>query len=532
MLTQLHLTFTNLIVTFGVLLLLSVAYYYVQFTRHELRIRKIGGVRAPLLAGNPVSATIWFYHCARAQMSNTLLDYFNSMFDYASRPSQYGDVVEIQIRPRERYIITRDPEHIKTVLTGKFASFGKGQRFHELWRPFLGDSIFTTDGPQWHDSRSLIRPMFVKDRVSDLAIFEKGVGALIGHIPAGGGEVDLMDLFYRMTLDVTTDFLLGAGVNSLADPRAEFAEAFNEVQSIQMLVTALGPFEALVPRGKYLRGVKTIDRFVMPFIDAALTLPREELDKLGGSDKEFTFLHSIARYTRDPAVLRDQIVAVLLAGRDTTAATLSWAFYELSRYPNKFARLRQEILDTAGRTKTPTYEELKSMTYLKHVLNETLRLYPAVPYNIRTALEDTTIPGAPGQPGVSVVEGDSVIYSTLSMQRCAALYPSHNEKGEGLPNPALFEPERWEKWTPKAWNYVPFNGGPRICVGQNFAMTEMAYVVVRILQKYDRLEYCGDWSAQSHVAEVVGRPGEGVRVKLWEDQIRFAESNKKLTMVT
>lgn len=124
----------------------------------------------------------------------------------------------------------------------------------------------------------------------------------------------------------------------------------------------LGPFEVFVPRGRYHAGIRTIDRFVMPFIEAALALPRDELDKLGGSDKEFTFLHSVARHTRDPRALRDQIVAVLLAGRDTTAATLSWAFYELSRRPEKFARLRREVLDAVGRTRMPSYEDLKGMS--------------------------------------------------------------------------------------------------------------------------------------------------------------------------
>lgn len=120
---------------------------------------------------------------------------------------------------------------------------------------------------------------------------------------------------------------------------------------------------------------------MMPYIEQALALPQDELEKLSNSDRHFTFLHSIARYTRDRRVLRDQIVAVLLAGRDTTAATLSWAFYELSRYPDKFARLRSEVIGAVGRTRTPTYADLKDMAYLRHTLNETLRLYPAVPYN-------------------------------------------------------------------------------------------------------------------------------------------------------
>ena len=104
---------------------------------------------------------------------------------------------------------------MKTVLTTKFAEFGKGPDFHRVWSPFLGDSIFTTDNQLWSDSRALIRPMFIKDRVRDIDIFEKWTTKLIERIPMSGQTVDMMDLFYRMTIDVTTDFLLGDSVNSL-----------------------------------------------------------------------------------------------------------------------------------------------------------------------------------------------------------------------------------------------------------------------------------------------------------------------------
>jgi cytochrome P450 len=150
---------------------------------------------------------------AIAQWRNELLAFFDELFDHAT--PECPDCVELQVKSRERYIMTRDPEHIKTILTTKFNDFGKGQSFHSLWHPFLGDSIFTTDKSQWHNSRGLIRPMFVKDRVSDLATFEKWVTKLVTKLPTSGQTVDIMDLLYRMTLDVTTDFLLGASVNSL-----------------------------------------------------------------------------------------------------------------------------------------------------------------------------------------------------------------------------------------------------------------------------------------------------------------------------
>ncbi len=121
-----------------------------------------------------------------------------------------------------------------------------------------------------------------------------------------------------------------------------------------------------------------------PYIQQTLSLAPEELEKLSKSDKGFTFLHNIALFSRDPKVIRDQIMAVLLAGRDTTAATLSWTLYELANYPAVWTKLRETVLEKVGATRNPTYDDIKGMTYLTHAINETLRLYPAVPYNIRS----------------------------------------------------------------------------------------------------------------------------------------------------
>lgn len=175
---------------------------------------------------------------AKAQTKNRLLDFYNDVFKHATVACP--NCVESNFTGGLRYFMTREPEHVKAVLTGNFASFGKGQLFHDLWSPFLGDSIFTTDGKQWSNSRQLIRPMFIKDRMSDLEIFERRTQVMISLFPAPGETFDLMDLFYRMTLDVTTEFLLGDGIKSLENPKGEFVHAFAEVQRVQMLVTVMG----------------------------------------------------------------------------------------------------------------------------------------------------------------------------------------------------------------------------------------------------------------------------------------------------
>lgn len=111
----------------------------------------------------------------------------------------------------------------------------------------------------------------------------------------------------------------------------------------------------------------------------------------------------MAGHTKDQTVLRDQLYAVLLAGRDTTACTLSWTIYEMSRKPHIVAKLRQEILDVVGPERAPTYENLKNMKYLQYIMNETLRLYPVVPFNVRLALKDTTLPHGAGADGLQPV---------------------------------------------------------------------------------------------------------------------------------
>lgn len=189
-----------------------VAYFIISRGYGDYRIRRMGAVRAHVLALNPITGLPWFIDGGIKQAQNRLLDYYNNLFLKAPSGS---NCVELSVFRSTRYLLTREPEHVKTILTSKFTEFGKGRQFHETWSPFLGDSIFTTDGKLWQDSRGLIRPMFIKEKVSDLLIFERWTQAMISKMPASGETVDMADLFYRMTLDVTTDFLLGSSVDSL-----------------------------------------------------------------------------------------------------------------------------------------------------------------------------------------------------------------------------------------------------------------------------------------------------------------------------
>ncbi|CAF9926024.1 MAG: hypothetical protein ALECFALPRED_003339 [Alectoria fallacina] len=498
---------------FPLLLIASSCLYLVIRNLLEYRaITKLGSFAPRAHSYLPFGVDI-LYRTIRHSHNNTDIDFWEWLFAWS--PNKHSKTVEVGLA-RQRWIFTADPGNIKAILATQFQDFGKGKRFHEDWKPFLGDSIFTTDGQQWHDSRQLIRPQFAKNRIADLEIFERHVERLMNKIGGRGEEVDIAALFYRFTLDSATDYLLGKSVDSLDNPHAEFASAFAEVQKVQNMITRSGEFNALIPKGTYWAGLKIINAFVEPFIEQVLRLNVSYLKEKTNP----SFLDALAATgIRDRNAIRDQVIAVLLAGRDTTAGALSFTFQELSAQPEIVRKLRREILDKIGASKPPSYEDLKSMPYLQHVMNETLRLYPSVPFNVRQALCDTTLPtggGPDGSQPIGILKGTTVGYSAICMQRREDLYPPPSAD---FPTVSKYSPERWDKWTPKTWTYLPFNGGPRICVGQQFALTEMGYTIVRILQRFDRVsKYWQDGGAQFK-SEVILSPKNGVQVGFWEREI-------------
>jgi cytochrome P450 len=181
---------------------------------------------------------------SKAAREHTLYPFFVEALKKSGNPNN-PHTMEASVAG-QRAIVTDDPDNLKAILATQFKDFGKGEPFHQDWKEFLGDSIFATDGQLWHNSRQLIRPQFIKDRVSDLDTFERHLVVLLRELAATpdgigrGKEVDVTELFFRYTLDAATDFLLGRSVGSLENRDDRFAKAFGEVQRIQTAITRLG----------------------------------------------------------------------------------------------------------------------------------------------------------------------------------------------------------------------------------------------------------------------------------------------------
>lgn len=404
--------------------------------------------------------------------------------------------------------LTDDPENVKAMLATDFDSWSLGEERIKNMSSYLGHGIFTNEGAAWKHSREMLRPCFERSQVADLSIMDTHVQHLIDQVPTDGTTVDLQPLFHELTLDVATEFLFGRSTNALDHSREdracqEFIEAFEYCQS-PFSKNKKGTFGLILslflPDKKFKKYAKIIQGTLNPLHpqptysyhtpDFADKIIDEETTSSPPPHKDptnpsrYIFLPTLLLSTPHHPTIRSELLNILLAARDTTASLLSNLLWELSRQPPLLSRLRLEIASQIG-SNPPTYADLKSLRYLRALINEAQRMYPIVPTNARQALHDNVLPrggGPDGQSPVLVPKGTYVAYHSWSMHRREDVYGSDAH---------VFEPGRWldegREGGPlrPGWAYIPFSGGPRSCIGQGFALTECMYVVVRLVQEFE-----------------------------------------------
>ena len=271
-------------------------------------------------------------------------------------------------------ISTIEPENIKALLSTKFEDYSVGSLRKDAFSPLLGNSILLSDGPQWEHARAMLRPSFTRSQVSDLATLEAHVMNLIKVIPRDGSTVDLGDLFIRYTADVTTEFMFGQSIESLLQQdsfQADLMQAFKDAQLGAELRFRLGRFAKFVPLPKFHKAVKKVHAYMDTHVERAIeqwNLHQQSLDDQVSKEERYIFLDELGKVTHDRKVLRDELLAIFYAGRDTTSALLSNLFFILARDPRVWGQLRAEIDHLKG--EKPTLEQLKAMKYLGFCINE------------------------------------------------------------------------------------------------------------------------------------------------------------------
>lgn len=397
---------------------------------------------------------------------------------------------------------TADPENVQAILATKFQDFSMGKVRQQNFGTLVGSGVFSADGELWMHYRALLKPQFTRDQVSDLEAAERHLEILFKALPedivtAWTEEVDIMPLLFNFTMDVSTEFLFGRSVDSQTRALSpdngssldlqkdiDFAEAVKFSQEYISFRFRLGGLYWVVNSKKFQEACKTVKDYTDNFVQIALDADNKRVLGSGGKQK-YVLLQELAAVTQDPIELRDQAIQLLVAGRDTTASLLSWVILLLSRYPSEFAHARSAVLSHFGTYDNPTadmtFSSLKACKPVTYLLFETLRLYPIVPVNGRVAIRNTTLPTGGGpdrkQP-VAIMKGEQVGYPAYVMHR------RHDIWGEDADE---FRPARW-KDKKLGWEFIGFSGGPRICLGQQYALNEASFVIARFLQKYDAIE--------------------------------------------
>jgi cytochrome P450 len=392
------------------------------------------------------------------------------MFEYLDGCwRRHGDTFRVNMVGTPMLVVAH-PDAIKDVLWSKRHNYVKG-RAYEGVRRILGNGLLTLEGDAWKARRQLAQPTFHRRSLEKLAVIMAARGAtFLGDLARRAGAepltIDAHHEMVRLTLDVVVAALFGQALNIDAATYQALGSALELVSAGANGVVL--PEWVPTPHNRRLtRTLRELDRTVFGFIEHAR---REQLDD--GS------LLSMLLATRDEdgaplpdQAIRDEVITLFIAGHETTALTLTWIFALLARRPEVLARMRREVDEALG-GRDPGFDDLPKLAYVRKVVDEALRLRPPAPYVARNVVADDELGGYQARAGEMV----------LVFIAAAHRHP------EFWSDPETFQPERFEPALDKArnsWSYLPFSGGPRVCIGNMFSIVETVILMAQILSRFD-----------------------------------------------
>ena len=408
---------------------------------------------------------------------------------------QYGDVVYLPLGRQHIYYVGH-PEAIRDVLVTHQNKFKKS-RMLERARVLLGDGLLTSEGQHHRRQRRLVQPAFHRDRLAGYGAVMVERAAIVREQWQPGQPLDVLAEMMRLTLAIVAKTLFSTDVDSEAD---EIGAALTQV--FDLFEVILMPFSELLEKlplpavRRFKRARKRLDDTIYRLIAERRASGRDTGDLLSmlllARDEEGDT--SGAGGMTDTQV-RDEALTLFLAGHETTADALTWAWYLLARHPQAEAAFHAE-LDSVLSGRLPAFEDLPRLRYTAGVFSEALRLYPPAWGIGRRALEDYPIGGF-------VIPARSVILMSP--------YAVHRDP-RWFPEPEVFRPERWlvENQELQKFAYFPFGGGARVCIGERFAWMEGALLLAAIAQRW-RLRLEPGHRVETH-ARITLRPKHGMRM--------------------
>jgi len=406
---------------------------------------------------------------------------------------RYGDTVQLKVLGKPWFLFNK-PEDIEAVMVKHHKIMVRDEYVTILERT-LGLGLLTSDGELWKRQRKLMSGAFTPKRIrgyADAMVRVTERGLLPWH---EGAEINLHKEMSRITMEVVAEVLFGAGVTaSDVEIVSEAMEVINTYYANSPEAVLMLPEWVPTPLNmRVTQAVKAIDALLYRIIAERRASGEERNDLLG----ILLAAQDEGGVGMSDKQLRDEAVTLFLAGHETTSLALSHTLYLLSKYPEAGQRVHDEVTRVVG-DRLPTAADVKQLEYTGWVLKEAMRLFPPAWTTGREADADVEI------GGYHVPKGAQILLSQWVVHRDPRWFP----------NPEAFVPERWEDTSDlPRYAYFPFGGGPRVCIGNHFAMMEATLLLVCMVQKF-RLDLLPGERLQLAPSVTLRQKGPGLRMRL------------------
>jgi cytochrome P450 len=404
---------------------------------------------------------------------------FGNLRDFRNNPlqlllqlcSDYGDICRFRIVTTEFYLIN-NPDLIAHVLVDKDHHYRKSWIDKQAIGPMAEQGLLTIEGDLWKQQRRLLQPLFSQQMLQTYSqIVTDYTSEMMERWKpwvASGQTFDLSEQITNLTMRIIARTILGI---DFAQADKELLEAFEVVlDHANSVLESVIPLPDWVPTPAHLRF-----RHARQVLHSQVTRLIEQHRREKQEGKDLLSLMMNARDEETGAglsddILRDQVLTFFAAGHETTAQSLKWTFYMLSRHPEVGQKVYEEVRKVLGGQR-PTFQAAAEMPYTKMVIHEVMRLWPPVWMMEREAAVEDELAGYPVRPGTQVAMSQWVMHR----------HPKYWDNPEGF-DPERFSPERSAGRAHGV--YFPFGAGPRVCIGNTFAIMEMQMIIPTILQRY------------------------------------------------
>lgn len=377
-----------------------------------------------------------------------------------------ADVVGYNVAGTTGYFITH-PDLVEEILVTDEQTYKKGALLQRSLGEYIGEGLFLLEGEEWQEQRTALQPAFYREKIAAYGESMTDFAAATGDSWTDGERVDMLPEMREYTLRVLGKTLLDVDIDRTAGALEPLLDALRERLDPRSL-SAYVPLAVPTPTNRRVRSARA--NFEATLDDIIAERQAESATEREARDDVLSLLLSLDDDTMNRERLGHQLLTFLVAGHDTTALTLTYAWFLLGHHPERQRTLHDELNSVLGGS-DPTPEDLFELPYLDDVLTEALRLYPAAFTTFRQPTEPVTLGGYDVGPDAQLTIPQWLVH----------------RDGRWYDDPDAFRPERWtddfEAQLPD-YAYYPFGGGPRHCIGMRFARMEAKLALATLAQRY------------------------------------------------